>query len=201
VVGYLPNNIPRILINRTIVHPKHSYDDENVGNTHEADFRDGYVFDAYLLGYCDDINRVLATLLFDTTQRSKSSRGHATSKIDKLNCKLLATLQGDDEEFNANDWMAATKVPYERVFLFPGAQTPVVDYVNNRKDFNEPLCREVVFCDGCAKKVVGKVQKCVLCFDYDLCLVCYPSHSKTHYEGKHRFVTELTALENNPSKN
>jgi Zinc finger, ZZ type len=191
VIGYLPSNIPRILINRTIVHPKHSSDEDNL---HESEFRDGYVFDAYLLGYCDEVTRVLEKLLFPASVTQMRIGSEAPEKTKNV-CKLLATLQDGDDEFSASDWKAATKVPFERVFLFPGAQTPVKDDISYGRSFEEPACREVVFCDGCAKKVIGTVQKCVLCFDYDLCQGCYPALSKTHYDGKHQFVAEFTAGE------
>jgi hypothetical protein len=67
VIEYLPSNIPRILINRAIVHPSTtSGDNADDDNTDENDreFRTKYVFDAYLLGFCDDVTRALAKQLF-----------------------------------------------------------------------------------------------------------------------------------------
>lgn len=66
VIGYMPSNIPRILINRTIVHPKTSskaaqrretsHDSCDDDSEDDIDFRDGYMFDACLLGFCDDVS-------------------------------------------------------------------------------------------------------------------------------------------------
>lgn len=239
VVGYLPPNIPRILINRTIVHPKHSVDENTTTNTTtstggpntaEKDFRDGYVFDAYLLGNCDDVTRVLGKLLFPAPSTTNQNTRHPTEKEMMTTTspkttigRLLATLPDDDEEFSSRDWKAATNVPFDRVFLFPGAQTTPcnnnnnnnstmtttlndVTYNNNNnnskhsdditnkyKTFEEPLYREVVYCDGCGERIVGTIQKCVTCFDYDLCSKCFPKQSETHYNGKHHFVPEKSS--------
>ena len=91
----------------------------------------------------------------------------------------------------------STKVPHDRVFLFPGAQisssssSSSIDDTNKcKKVVEEPLYREVVYCDGCSSRIMGIVQKCVSCFDYDLCQQCYPKLSKTHHDGKHHFVAE-----------
>jgi Zinc finger, ZZ type len=190
VIDYFRPNIPRILINRTIVHPKHSSDEENMYSPHDVivkDFRDGYVFDAYLLGFCDDVTRVIGKLLFSNTPEQSSK--DSLEDVNKTG-KLLATLSEDNGEFNSKDWTATTNVPFERVFLFPGAQTPSKDDVSYNKNVEEPLYREVVYCDGCAERISGIVQKCVSCFDYDLCQSCYPTLLKTHYDGKHHFIAE-----------
>jgi hypothetical protein len=82
----------------------------------------------------------------------------------------------------------------ERVFLFPGAQTPPTKDDKNLggKDLEEPMYREVVYCDGCSEKIIGTIQKCVMCFDYDLCQKCYPKLSKSHYDGTHHFIAEIS---------
>lgn len=207
VIGYLRPNIPRILINREIVHPKHSNDEELQLESEmvhgESDFRKDYIFDAYMLGYCDDVTRILGRLLFSDDNKNKDKDNNNDNKINdiprckKTHGKLLATLHDDEnDEFNVKDWKMSTKVPHERVFLFPGAQqtsssSSVDDKCNNKKVIEqEPLYREVVYCDGCSQRILGIVQKCVVCFDYDLCQLCYPKLSKTHHDGKHHFVTE-----------
>jgi NAD-dependent SIR2 family protein deacetylase len=80
VIEYLPKNIPRILINQTIVHPKTNTTtstrtaaaainndscSQNEGDlpNDDREFRKNYVFDAYLLGFCDDVTRALGKQL------------------------------------------------------------------------------------------------------------------------------------------
>jgi Zinc finger, ZZ type len=214
VIDYLRPNIPRILINREVVHPKHANDEEAQLESQiihgESDFRTDYVFDAYMLGYCDDVTRILGRLLFsdDTNHTDKSidtthhtnHKGHHIPRSRKIHGKLLATLQDDEnDEFCVKDWKLSTKVPHERVFLFPGAHTSSSssaihqDDINqlNKEKMHEPLYREVVYCDGCTQRICGIVQKCVSCFDYDLCQQCYPKLSKTHHDGKHHFIAEM----------
>ena len=64
VIHYLPPNIPRILINRNAIKVS-----KNVSSTNnedclpQVDFRDGYDFDASLLGNCDDIVKELVNLM------------------------------------------------------------------------------------------------------------------------------------------
>ena len=197
MIDYLPTSIPRILINRTIVHPAHSPDEEDPDD--EEDFRDNYVFDAYLLGFCDDVTRVLAKQLF------------AQESVDFRGGRLLAKLSKRDKAlFDVDEW-SETKVPRERVFLFPGAQA--VDDVDVEY-------REVAHCDGCQKRIRGVIQKCADCFDYgttgtvcllgrdmwrcpgsaslisllpDLCEICYPRLSKNHFNGEHTFCSERAA--------
>ena len=54
MIDYLPKNIPRILINRTIVHPPEQLEedddnnDDGITQQKRHDFRKNYVFDAYL---------------------------------------------------------------------------------------------------------------------------------------------------------
>lgn len=201
IIGYLPTNIPRILINRTIVHPKHSSDEENYDQD-EKGFRKDYVFDAYLLGFCDDVTRVLGKLLF--------GKGTDSTMNDiKIKGKLLATLNDNDTEFCTKDWKKSTNVPFERVLLFPGALTTTTSSTskdttigstqqhnnNNKVNVEEQLYREIVYCDGCGERILGIVQKCISCFDYDLCRKCYPVLSLEHYGGKHKFNAESSSLE------
>lgn len=130
VIEYLPPNIPRILINRTVVHPSTTPaevddDDENDDDT-EKEFRESYVFDAYLLGFCDDVTRALARQLFKppetptTTPDSKKRR--RTTKADKqqqqqdsnvygIGRRLTTVLKGEDDELDAKDWRAITVPP------------------------------------------------------------------------------------------
>jgi hypothetical protein len=216
VIEYLPRNIPRILINRTVVHPSTTasaegddHDDDN-----EKEFRENYVFDAYLLGFCDDVTRALARQLFkkppntdtdtdttptDNSKKKKQQRQRSRRTTKKNNGpqqhdssyggRLLTTvLKGEDEEYDAEDWSAAISVPPERVLLFPGAVASKDDTTSSELTY-----REIAHCDGCSKRIRGVIQKCVACFDYDLCQKCFPSLSKTHHKGKHSFNAEPAA--------
>lgn len=182
VIAYLPPNIPRILINRTIVHPAKLKED-NDDEYHEEDLREDYVFDAYLLGFCDDVTRALAKKLFSDRDENNAADGG----------KLLACLGDEDEYYDKDDW-SAVHIPTGRVFLFAGAQPPTDD------DASVLSYREIAHCDGCSERIVGTIQKCVTCFDYDLCQKCYPKLSKAHCAGKHHFAEETACplFENQP---
>lgn len=186
MIDYLPANIPRILINRTIVHPPaptvDEHDDESNSREGQKDFREGYVFDAYLLGFCDDVTRALGKKLFSAEAESEtdiSDRGELLSTV------LKKTNENDDDEssYNGDEWIGVD-VPKERVFLFPGALAPA------ESDAEEVSYQEVAHCDGCAKRIQGAIHKCVTCFDYDLCQKCFPALSNSHFDGKHNFTTE-----------
>lgn len=195
VIRYLPPDIPRILINRSVVHPPLADmlmdDQEGSDQDEEKDFREGYVFDAYLLGFCDDINRVLARSLFcdeenDTLEcPSSSTAGQllavVTSRQDNAECDI----------HSFRDWKDV-KVPHNRVFLFPGALPPPLK-CGGSDDASILSYREVAHCDGCSKRIEGTIRKCLSCFDYDLCMSCYPTLYKKHFKGKHVFASEAAA--------
>lgn len=172
VIDYLRPTIPRILINRNIVRPPMSNfeDDSDNDEDEQEDFRQGYVFDVHLLGFCDDVTRALVK---EMTGRPNDEKG-----------KLLSCLEDDDELYDAQEWDSLT-VPKDRVFLFPGA--------SRGDDISEYSYREIAHCDGCAEEISGIVRKCVQCFDYDLCETCYPNLSTKHYNGKHTFSSEPAA--------
>ena len=187
MIEYLPANIPRILINRTVVHPStSSVDDENENeadsNASEKEFRKNYVFDAYLLGFCDDVTRALARKLFDCPETPDKKRRRKKGKDPYGGRQLTSVLLGQVEEFEAEDWESLT-IPAERVLLFPGA-------LASKDDTSEVTYREIAHCDGCSKRIYGTIQKCVNCFDYDLCVSCFPRLSKTHFDGSHCFSAE-----------
>ena len=93
MIDYLPKNIPRILINRTIVHPPEQLEedddnnDDGITQQKRHDFRKNYVFDAYLLGYCDVVTRALGHDLFsnDDTANLNTNKG-------LLDAALLSTV-------------------------------------------------------------------------------------------------------------
>eukprot|EP00980_Cylindrotheca_fusiformis_P026545 scaffold16396_cov140-Cylindrotheca_fusiformis.AAC.6 len=167
VVDFLPQNIPRILINRTIVHPPNqasqSSSDDDDDEENEPQFRSNYVFDAYLLGFCDDITRALARQMFTEEKQGTSSSSRVERSGDGHDGRVLsAVLQDDDPDFRPDDW-SAISVPSERVLLFPGALP------SNNVATEEVKYQEIAHCDGCSKRIRGSIQKCVCCFDYDLC--------------------------------
>jgi hypothetical protein len=187
VIEYMPPDIPRILINRTIVHPSSSLtDDDRDLENREAEFRTNYVFDSYLLGFCDDVTRALARQLFNVPEVPNSPRRKKNVVQHAYGGRMLTTvLNGEDDEHSADEWSVIT-VPSERVLLFHGA-------LASKNDATELTYREIAHCDGCSKKIRGIVQKCMACFDYDLCHKCFPSLSKTHHGGKHIFSKESSA--------
>jgi NAD-dependent SIR2 family protein deacetylase len=171
VIDYLRPNIPRILINRNIVRPPMSNFEEDSDSDDDEDFRKDYVFDALLLGFCDDVTRALVKEMTGTPNDEKG--------------KLLSCLEDDDELYDIGEWDSLT-LPKDRVFLFPGA--------SRGDDISEYSYREIAHCDGCAKQITGTVRKCVQCFDYDLCEACYPMLSKKHHKGQHTFSSEPAAI-------
>jgi hypothetical protein len=183
VIDYLPPNIPRILINRNVVHPplaRFLEEDDEAGEEEEEDFREDYVFDAYLLGFCDDVTRELVKEMTGTTTSSSSTTTTATNEENERG-KLLSCIKEEDKLYSADDW-GLLALPKDRVFLFPGA--------SRGDDASEYTYREIARCDGCSDQISGTIRKCVQCFDYDLCETCYPKLSKSHHNGGHKFSTE-----------
>lgn len=205
VIGYLPANIPRILINRTIAHPQTQASasvEEDDDEEEEPDFRDDYIFDAYLLGNCDDVTRALVKKLraeeengedapLPSVEDDLEEMGRLLSEVRAEEAEQNSDDGGDDENddasevlYHAQDWETAT-VPAERVFLFPGAQPPTPSMEESVQ------LQEVCHCNSCSKRIVkGHIHKCLQCFDYDLCQACFPKVSKSHYEGQHQFGKE-----------
>jgi hypothetical protein len=203
VIDYLPKNIPRILINRTIVHPPEPveedddiYDDE-AEQLKRHDFRKNYVFDAYLLGYCDVVTRALGHDLFKV---DNSNTNKALLDAALLSTVLKSDNPYENPTYHEEEW-SSVQVPSERVFLFEGAQPPQsvtttsTGSNNNTNTADDITFREIAHCDGCTKRIEGTIQKCVVCFDYDLCQKCFPTLSKLHYDGKHHFAPEAVLLE------
>lgn len=150
----------------------------------EKDPRENYVFDAYLLGFCDDVCRCLAKKMFSDGPPASGEKKRRAKPLGRL---LTKVLKGEDKEYDAEDW-AFIKVPPERVLLFPGAHAAPGDSTE------ELSYKEIAHCDGCSKRIQGIIRKCIACFDYDLCQSCFPSMSKAHFDGKHKFSKEEASL-------
>ena len=171
-------------------------DDNGMQKQKRHDFRKNYVFDAYLLGNCDVVTRALGHDLFSPdTHKSNTTK-------ELIDAVLLSTvLKAENPKvhslYRKEDW-SAVRVPSDRVFLFEGAQPPppvtTTSTVSNTTT-DDISFREIAHCDGCTKRIEGTIQKCVVCFDYDLCQTCFPTLSKLHYDGKHHFTPETVPLE------
>ena len=150
VVDYLKPDIPRILVNRNIVRVKKASNKE-----------DGCLFDACLLGNCDEVVTAL-------TQRIKGNE-----------CQIQPRLVMKDEP-----WLQSQ--PKESVLLFPGADGATT-CLDKPAEVQHKL---IVLCDECQNQIVGKIYSCTSCFDYDMCDACYISKRANHAEGKHEFAIE-----------
>jgi len=159
VIQYLPSNIPRILINKNIVHlPFHKH-------ASHKDFRHGYSFDAYLLGNCDHVTNSLAKQM-----NLLQNYSHQT---------LLYPLKAPPSKEN----ISITN----RTFLFPGALYHAIDQPSTS---HHPATPVAVHCNHCNLLITGTIMKCTDCFDFDLCMECFPLYSKHHFQGNHTFVAE-----------
>mmetsp|Transcript_10932 Transcript_10932/g.26066 ORF Transcript_10932/g.26066 Transcript_10932/m.26066 type:complete len:371 (+) Transcript_10932:148-1260(+) len=225
VIEFLPLNIPRILINRTIVHPssfsasrknhtsvengKKDYEDEEneEESEEEVDFRGNtYFFDAYLLGFCDDVTRCLAKQLFKDEdcsstespekKKRRKTKKKKTTRLENI-LPLTSILQEPEDEsiWNHEEWRGTVRVPHERVVLFPGAEAKNISHSSTGHDNDDLSDKDIVFgevahCDGCSKQIQGTIYKCKACFDFDLCPRCYRQSAKKHFNGTHHFIKE-----------
>ena len=193
VIQYLSPSIPRILINRNIVKapPQKIADnngDDDEGEDDEEDTRGGYLFDACLLGFCDDVSRGLAKEMGRAEEKEDKDCAEEKKEAikDESEHKLLCNVQ--DEYKGPNGTIRGLQNhPTDRIFLFPGA---IIQTDGNDSD-SDITYKEVARCDGCENEIQGSIMKCSQCFDFDLCATCYPKASRRHFEGKHTFVKEL----------
>lgn len=196
----LPRSIPRILINRTLVAPAHTSANRNeriLSTTlkekdvedEDEDFRNGYIFDVCLLGFCDSVTGLLAKVMKDVEQgnqnEGKYANGSGGDNCRKMDPSLqIALKEGSVLTDESRDVAGAQK----RTLLFPGAivKDKSIEISNQSIEY-----AEVAHCDGCQNIIQGTIMKCVNCFDFDLCKECYhPIAIKRHYGGTHTFVEE-----------
>lgn len=217
IVEFLCPSIPRILMNRTIVIPKHTdckypnkRDDGDVqekktkdeetkeeekeeedDEKEQVDFRNGYLFDALLLGFCDDITDALAHVLWnkrhENHEEGLSSGEHRGSlSLNLTDCKLLRDDMAQIKELGTS---CLLHHPPERILVFRGA---VWKAHEGREEEGEECYQEIVNCNECNCVITGMVFKCNDCFDYDLCKACHSKvkRKRSHHGGKHKFTVE-----------
>jgi len=160
LVGFLPDNIPRILINRDIVQVMKS---STQNNKKQDEF---CLFDACLLGNCDAVTQAIKAKISNTDAKSDTGR-----------------LVTDD---NSGTWLK--NQPRESVLLFEGA---LLSAATKEEAALQPQ-NVVVHCDHCENEIKDEIFCCKICFDFDLCSLCYPKVKLTHADGKHEFTIEST---------
>ena len=207
IIKYLRPSIPRLLINRTIVIPKHTDgDSDDLDEAGEdKDHRDGYLFDALMLGFCDEVIKALSYVLSNgngsnananasSNSNGKSINSESTKKSNnKTNTTRLFPFQSQDCKMLCNDMSKVESIgetcllnhPMDRILMFPGGKLEVH---NN----DEISYHEVVHCDECHCIIKSTIYKCIDCFDYDLCPKCHSCKAinKNHHGGEHTFIAE-----------
>jgi len=167
VVEFMPPNILRVLVNRNIVSAPNS------SKKHHDSTGKSCLFDACLLGNCDDVVHALKKKMIE----SEFEVSAGAQYFDKATISQIpfGVIPGE----SAGEWLQ--NQPVESVLLFPGA----LPYSLQEQD-NDNLTIHV-HCDECRKEIGGLVYSCETCFDFDLCSDCFPKLSKTHADGKHNF--------------
>ena len=185
VLDYLPSNIPRILINRNYIHPPSVPESSSV-NGSDAHAARVLPFDAYLLGNCDAVTKVLASELgwINLPKPSTNENNFVDSS--------LSTKLGDNPLYRratSRSSAAESTIPENLrnacTFIFSGA---VFDKISNST--NDGGVSVTIHCDGCNANIGSCSMKCEQCFDFDLCQDCYPIVSQKHFSGRHKFVSK-----------
>jgi len=194
VIEYLPTSIPRILINRNHIskppNRKSFCEDNGTNYDHENEYRNGYVFDACLLGNCDS---VIQSLIKELRWEKEYEKILSSFRTIKTQLQLPHSNSGRINDINeTNSYIIDT-----RTLIFHGAlicDDLSVDGSKEGKDLDGKVMQELnelILCDGCSMKLSGKtIMRCTECFDFDLCLHCFQLKSKMHFGGKHIFTKE-----------
>jgi len=187
IIRYFPCNIPRILINRNIVDvPQNKINEATDLNHNDIDFRDAYMFDVHLLGNCDAITSALMKAMDFILEEN-------LQKVNTINhfpsaCSIPLSLTDKNRNI------------IERTLLFHGAQIPEIEVKASSNSILDTLkCDQKIYCDACQQQILPgtKVMKCLKCFNFDLCFNCYSQKSKTHFNGKHRFIEDTNCFIDN----
>lgn len=175
VVHYLRSDIPRILINRTIVQiPKVSNNED-----------DGcLLFHTCLLGDCDVIVEALSHRMQSRHCSGNEGKGITTT---------LGGVNHDSQHcfIQRGDGAWGHVQPKESILLFEGAE---LVNINNTVALVVPstttttLSQTIAHCNECQDEIQGQIYNCKTCFDYDLCSVCYTNPQVIHANGKHEFA-------------
>lgn len=163
LVCFLPDNIPRILINRDIV--------QVMKNCPEK--RSAILFDACLLGNCDAVTQAIKNKLYNTCIGSGGF----------IEGRLVA-----DDDINNGLWLK--NQPRESILLFEGA---LLSAAKEKDESTHPPLHTsiVVHCNNCEHEIKDNIIFCCkTCFDYDLCSNCYSTIKLIHADGKHEFAVE-----------
>lgn len=207
VIQYLSPSMPRLLINRNVVKAANQRirnneveeEDGKKGDEEEEeeDTRDGYVFDACLLGNCDDVSNALGKEINrgikGKLEKERKSATDSNDGDDETTYRMLCNVE---EEYRGADGTirGLHRHPPSRVLLFTGAAIPKEGEGSGEgvDSASEVSYKEVAQCDGCQEQIEGEIMKCQQCFDFDLCKTCFDAGklAKTHFEGKHTFVME-----------
>jgi len=182
VIDYLPTSIPRILINRNQLRLLAKPVQEDDVNTGEKEFlRDGYVFDASLLGDCDNVTKSIVKQL-----------GWENAFYQLYPSKIKSLMHSFATSGRLGNDSNGRSLYFESVASNDLVSTDVSTIATDDQENEDIVVNEIVHCDGCSKNISGElIMKCVNCFDYDLCQACYRMNFKIHYKGKHTFTEEL----------
>ena len=159
LVGFLPDDIPRLLINRDVV--------QVMKSTSQSKDNDFCLFDACLLGNCDLVTQAIKNKICNENDNNFLGEG----------VRQLGRLVNDDDN---GTWLK--NQPKETVLIFDGASLS-----ETTNEAAIPAQNVVVHCDHCQNEIKGDIFCCKTCFDFDLCGRCYPIVKSTHADGKHEF--------------
>lgn len=185
VMGWLPHEIPQILINYEVVAPPRATSDG---------------FDVSLIGEADVIVAHLAAAMGLDIERGGTqgdteggtpgdTAGTATSGGGAVHPNVVAARGPDAVVERGAVWAPEARRNQADGELFVRRAAELLT-----KDAADVLMVETVTCDACTDLCGGDVWACQACFGYDLCGRCFHSGGvETHQKlegSKHTFVKE-----------